>query len=452
MKAALYTRVSTQEQIEGLSIANQESKLRAFCESQDWKVVDLYVDSGYSAKNTNRPQLQRLLADIDKDKFDVILVYKLDRLVRNVGDLHNLLEKMDRNKVMFKSSTEVFDTTTAAGRLFITLVAALAQWERETTVERVRDVMLKKAVDGEWSGGPVPYGYRLENKELYIVEEEAKVVREIFDMARIWGDRKVAQEINKRYKFRHKPFERHNINYIIHNPIYLGKQRYNDGQRLYMRKEQRVFEANHEAIIDEETFQAVQERRKQYAALSKRDRDSEYLYSSLLRCHRCGNAIFGHQNRGKTKYYRCEGVVKGECDLPYINEKYVTQYLLDNYETFLPKLEKSVSSGEQFDHTERLKELDKLQERYKQLYLRNFIGIEELEKEMEGIQKERQELSVPVGDDPIDYEAVYNFMESWHEMTHEEKRSFLQIVFKYIRVDAHGAKGQPKVVEVTGIG
>ncbi len=457
MKAALYIRVSTMEQKnEGISIANQESKLRMFCESQDWEIADVYIDDGYSAKDIERPHIQRLLDDVEKEKFDVVVVYKLDRLIRNVINLNEILQKLDNHNVKFKSSTEAFDTTTAAGRLFLNIVAAMAQWERETTVERVKDVMLKKAMDGEWSGGSTPFGYTLKDKQLIINEEEAEIVRKIFDLARIWGDRKVAEHLTQQgYKLRGKPIERHNITYITNNPLYIGKQRYNDGQRSYMKpyEEQRVFDGKQEPIVSESLFFDIQKRRKKYRELHLRDRESVYIYSSLLRCHRCGAAIFGTSNFPDRRYYTCDNAKRKKCDLPLINENWITDAFLKNYDQLiqgLDSLKQHVTSGGQFDYSERLAELDKLQSKYKDLFIRDYITIEEMEQKMSAIQKERQTLITPVEDDVIDKEEIVNFMESWHDMNTTEKRSFLQIIFKYLRIDAKGKPRQPKQIIFTG--
>lgn len=168
MKCVIYRRVSTDMQVEeGISLDMQRLRLEQYAKSQGWVVVNDYCDEGYSAKNTERPAFQQMIKDMKKKQFDIILVYRLDRFTRSVSDLHSILKIMDEYNVKFKSSTEIFDTTTATGRMFITLVATLAQWERETTAERVRDSMHKKAELGLRNGAKAPMGYDLK-KETYI--------------------------------------------------------------------------------------------------------------------------------------------------------------------------------------------------------------------------------------------------------------------------------------------
>jgi len=165
--------VSTDEQArEGCSLDNQEARIRAYAESQEWNLVHIYREEGESGKTTKRPQLEALVGGVSGHLlFDVVLVYKVDRLTRRQRDLWNILQVFEINNVAFKSVTEPFDTTTAQGKAFLGMLAVFAQLERDTIAERTKDALAHKKANGEPVGAP-PYGYRMENGKLVEDEEE----------------------------------------------------------------------------------------------------------------------------------------------------------------------------------------------------------------------------------------------------------------------------------------
>ena len=139
-----------------------------------------YDDGGFSGGSTDRPALQRLLADVKARKVQVIVVYKVDRLTRSLADFAKLVELFDAHGVSFVSVTQQFNTTTSMGRLTLNVLLSFAQFEREVTAERIRDKVAASKRKGLWVGGTVPLGYELKDGKLYIVEEEAEQVRTIF--------------------------------------------------------------------------------------------------------------------------------------------------------------------------------------------------------------------------------------------------------------------------------
>lgn len=191
MKCAIYRRVSTDEQAEkGFSLENQLLRLQAFAESQGWEVVHDYMDDGYSGKNMNRPQIKRMLHDLKSNKFDIVLVYRLDRFTRSVKDLNDLLEVFKEHEVDFKSATESIDTATATGRMILNMMVSTAQWERETISERVKDVVRKKKDLGLISTGYPPYGYAMNDGVISQVPHEVEIVKFVFEKAKVYGFQK----------------------------------------------------------------------------------------------------------------------------------------------------------------------------------------------------------------------------------------------------------------------
>src|SRR3954454_13023748 len=161
MKAIGYVRVSTDRQADhGVSLEAQEAKIRAMATIHSAELLDVIVDGGESAKSLNRPGLQRLLALINSGQVQAVIVAKLDRLTRSVKDLCGLLELLEKRKVALISVSESLDTGSAAGRLVITIMGAVSQWEREAIGERTRDALRHKRSQGHRAGN-LPYGYRL---------------------------------------------------------------------------------------------------------------------------------------------------------------------------------------------------------------------------------------------------------------------------------------------------
>ena len=161
MQAIGYVRVSTDRQAEqGVSLEAQEAKIRAMATVQSSELLDVIVDGGESAKSLNRPGLHRLLDLINAGKVQAVIVAKLDRLTRSVKDLCGLLELFEKRKVALISVAESLDTGSAAGRLVITIMGAVSQWEREAIGERTRDALRHKRAKGERVGN-IPFGSRL---------------------------------------------------------------------------------------------------------------------------------------------------------------------------------------------------------------------------------------------------------------------------------------------------
>jgi DNA invertase Pin-like site-specific DNA recombinase len=182
MRVVGYVRVSTDEQASnGVSLDAQEEKMRAYCKAKDWDLIGAFRDEGISAKNLKRPGLKSILERVSKRNgkrgFDGLIVVKLDRLTRSVGDLAYLNRLFEIHKVVFVSIQENVDTSSASGKLFHNIIASLSEWERAVIGERTRDALHHKRSIGQLAG-EVPYGFKVngDGKTLEPVPEEQRVL------------------------------------------------------------------------------------------------------------------------------------------------------------------------------------------------------------------------------------------------------------------------------------
>ncbi len=224
---AIYTRVSTEEQAnEGFSLESQLERLRAYCKAREWNITKEYVDPGYSGRNTRRPQYQQMMQDIDK--WDAILVFKIDRVHRNSMNFNQMMIILGKKRKQFISMQESFEKNNATGRLLRDLIERLAQYESELTGERVFQCMEQKAKDKDsgYIGGRTPFGYRWdpEDKKRIEVPEETKIVRKIF---RLYNSgmsmRQIAKKLSPDYKkLEGKELADTTVKYLLHNCFYAG--------------------------------------------------------------------------------------------------------------------------------------------------------------------------------------------------------------------------------------
>ena len=285
LKCYLYTRVSTSMQVDGYSLDAQRDKLRKYAAYEDMIVAGEYSDEGFSGKNIQgRQEFQRMLNDIQDGKDDVsyVLVFKLSRFGRNAADVLNSLQLMQDFGVNLICVEDGIDSSKDAGKLMISVLSAVAEIERENIRTQTMAGWEQKAREGKWNGGFAPYGYKLDNGELVIAEDEAEVIRVIYDryIHTNEGVAGVAKYLNRNgytKKLRQNNtipgFSRDFVKNVLYNPVYMGKIAYGrrrtekkQGTRNEMhvveQSEFPVYEGQHEAIISEEDWYLAQEKRK----------------------------------------------------------------------------------------------------------------------------------------------------------------------------------------------
>jgi site-specific DNA recombinase len=482
VKVAIYIRVSTEEQAkEGYSIDAQKQRLTEFVRSQGWEIYEFYIDDGYSAKDLERPNVQRMIKDIRSKKFDIVLVYRLDRLVRSVINLHELLQLFDKHDVKFKSATEMFDTTSAMGRFFITLVGAMAQWERENLAERVKMGMSQKHAEGGRNGAVAPFGYDLVDGQLIVNPIEAEIVKRIYTLYR---QNNGALAIAKRFNREGVPKRetgRWNYNavyYILTNPVYCGKVRWNyRKQRGQRTGEEIIVDGTHEPLITEEEFNEIQRMREERAREGKVV-TSDYPFTGVLRCGRCGYAMVGGsrpRKNGRRRFYKCLGRFSyGLCDMPIISEDSVEtsfkQLLAMNEIEISKKLIEEEMNSDTPDSSKvtddiekELEAIKKRKRKWQDAFAGEAITLEELKeltaedtKREEYLKQELERLQEK-GKSSISPEFLAKELNSalplWEENEDYSRKQFVNSVFEVISVhtdvkDATGGPGKFVPVEL----
>ncbi|WP_320939279.1 recombinase family protein [Lysinibacillus capsici] len=364
--AAIYARVSTTEQAdEGYSIDEQIRVLREYCKREGYVIFDEYVDRGISGKSIKgRPAIQQLLQDADEKKFDLVLVWKMNRLARNSVDLMNMVEVFNRKNIVFRSYTENYETETPAGKLQFQMLAAIAEYERNNIAENVKMGMLARAKEGRWNGGHV-LGYDVveiegENKKrkntgLVINEREASIIRKIFHLYTTGnGYKSIANQINKAgYRTKlGKTFSLNAIKTIVTNPVYAGYIRYNvrrdwnEKRRNHINPKPIIVKGEHQSIISEEVWRIAQEVYKTRTCKPNRVHDGEFPLTGIMRCPKCNAGMVIGRTTNKLKdgtkkvleYYVC-GAWKNKgtvaCNSYAVRTDYADPYVLNKIEELM---------------------------------------------------------------------------------------------------------------------
>ena len=347
----IYTRVSTAIQVDGYSLDAQRDKLIKYAEYQELDIAHEYSDQGKSGKSVEgRPEFMQMLEDIksEKDQVSYVLVFKLSRFGRNAADVLSSLQLMQDYGVNLVCVEDGIDSSKDAGKLMISVLSAVAEIERENIQIQTMEGRKQKAREGKWNGGLPPYGYKLVNGLLMIEEEEAEIIRIIFDkyLNTSMGSIAITEYLNS-HGYKKKLRQNNTLDYftenfiskVLDNAVYCGRITY--GKRtmekvIGTRNEYRQVRKDdyidvkgiHEGIITEEEWAQVQIKRKSMAAYQPKTHslEHEHILSGLLKCPKCGGPMYGNVNRKKKKdgssykdyfFYRCQRrkVIDGKkCD------------------------------------------------------------------------------------------------------------------------------------------
>lgn len=369
--AGLYIRVSTERQVqEGYSVAAQKNNLKKFAMNNNFNIYSIYSDEGISGKNVkDRPEVKRLIKDIELGFIDVVLIYKFDRLTRNISDTEDFINLINKYGITIYTLSEGnVDVSNPHGRFVTRLKGAVAQLEREQTAERIKFAFVQKVKNGySLCCNTCSYGYNRKSgqKVMSINQEEARVVRRIFrmyldnysfaDIARLLNfehipTKKYGREVKKKdnngniisSKIINSIWQPKTIKLILSNPTYVGKVRYGINTKEY-------FEANglHKAIVSQKMWNEVQQKLSKIKAVvhTNLPKDDVY-YCGTLVCGICGKKLTTSRTTrrilrdGKQSLfnaYRCVNREKHLCTASSVShikvEKAFLKYL-ENIECF----------------------------------------------------------------------------------------------------------------------
>ena len=322
-----YCRVSTEEQVnEGNSLEVQQREIKRYCQDNDITLRAIYVDMGVSAYKYNlkdRPQGRFILSHIVKKDIDCIVSISDDRVFRNAVDSGSMREIAKKSKIEFIYTRQPFFNQGPAGKMFEDMSSIYNEYQSSVTSEKVRTNMIDKVKQGKWNG-PAPFGYRLKDKKLEIYEEEANLVKLIYNLytEQFMGFEAICNYLNEREMFtdKKKIWSKSSVGDILKNGSYTGKTYYNrrasEGQGVKFRPKEEwlIIPNTHQAIITEETFSKAEEMlSKKVKRSGERNIDRSALgklpLSGLLVCGNCHNIYTGTSNqtkkRGKIYYYMC---------------------------------------------------------------------------------------------------------------------------------------------------
>jgi site-specific DNA recombinase len=497
-RIAIYCRVSTVEQAEeGYSIVEQERLLTEWCSKMDYIVTKCYSDRGISGKAiNNRPALKELLKDAEEKKFDMVLVWKINRISRKLTHVLEIAETLEMNNIAFKSYSEEFDNSTPAGKMQFQMMALVGEFERGTIAQNVKMGMIAKSKAGEWCGGQV-LGYDLVPLEkqqgakrtktvLTINEREAESVRFIFnEYANGKGYKAITNQLNKLgYKTKKgNNFSVGSIRDILTNPVYIGKIRYNVRQN-WSEKRRRNINANpiitdgiHKSIIDEKLWDKVQAILDSKKGKPSRIYDGEYPLTGILRCPKCGAGMVIMRTTNTLKdgskrriaYYAC-GNWKNKgiaiCNSNSIRVDKANEYVFSKLSELLSndKMVKTIVDNVNKERIRKvnpakkdlskidneLEKLDKKRAKLFEAYEDEIITKEEfkLRKEelmnrVRALEEEKAPLLVTLSDDvseEVPYELVKSILENFCKIltessTREQQKKLLHMIISEITIN-----------------
>ena len=364
-KVAIYIRVSTQYQVDKDSLPMQRKDLSAYSELvlgiPDYVIFE---DAGYSGKNTDRPGFQEMMSRVRKREFSHVLVWKIDRISRNLLDFAQMYQELQRLRVVFVSKNEQFDTSTAMGEAMLKIILVFAELERNMTSERVTATMISRANSGVWNGGRIPFGYSYDkDKSIFSIREDEATICRILkdDYIKNKSILHTVHLLNKQ-GFRTRSgaeWTAMAVWKIISSPFYCGTYRYNrykgtEHRSINPESEWVMVPNHHPAIFTQEEYEIMTAMRKDNSRKTNKPGQSHtgtsHIFSGLIYCGKCGSKMVStpgkiHQKDGyRPSVYSCPVSRKStDCNNPSVNDTVVGEFVL-NYVLNILNAKKSFST------------------------------------------------------------------------------------------------------------
>ncbi len=440
IRVAIYIRVSTEEQARnGYSLSSQRQRLLEYCKENNYKVINIYVDEGKSARSKlkSRKELLRLIDDAKEHKFDRIVFWRLDRWIRCVKDYYKIQEILEENKVDWECSDETYNTYTTNGRLHLNIKLSIAQNESDQTGDRIRfnfEMMVKngKAIVGKQG---MPLGYTIagekKNKKMIIDPETEGATKDMWENIQMTGSiRKTLVYINNKYNLN---ICYDSMRHYLMNGKYYGSYR---GVENYC-----------PAYVTKEEFEKVQRLIKRNVKLNKRH---DYIFSGLLRCSECGHNLAGftascRKKDGRVyKYpsYRCNRYHLKKCTyskspLESTIETYMLKNIKNEINRYILELNE-INSQKEKSPKINIEKLERRLDRLSELYLDERISKEKYDLEYTKI---KEQLSKENIDKEIkqDYSKLREILNQdidslYNNLSNENKRNFWASFIDYIEI------------------
>lgn len=426
--AAGYIRVSTEEQARrGVSLESQESAIRDYCDRNDLRLIDLYIDRGITARKklSKRVEFMRMMHDVRAHKIEHIVVLRLDRFFRNTYDYHRMMKEfLEPNGCDWSAVMEDYNTTTTNGRLMINLRLAIAEQECDIDGDRIRDVFANRIKQGYVVTGRQARGYDITPDKRMVPNGDADLIRDIFDDFLLTGSvHKTLRNMSGRISLNYKSFRQ-----LLSKEIYIGKYRENDHFC--------------EPIIDKDIFRRAQILLQKNTWDRPIDEREPFLFSGLMVCGRCGKNMGGGRTVKGVKIYRCMNHYNNNrCTNNHTkSESVIEKFLLENV---IPaweqnKIESEAAKARAPKRSNRQAIEEKLK-RLNKLYINEHISYEEYVKtyrelESQIVDEERLQAAAP-SLNRADEALTENFRGSYAKLTAGEKRAFWKGILKAIVFD-----------------